>query len=91
MNNCKLKNYARVVIKKGLNLQKNQTLVISSPIECADFARLVAQTAYDEGARQVVVRWNDERLSKITYKSSMSFLTGKGSILSIMTILMQPT
>jgi aminopeptidase len=70
MNNCKLKNYARVVIKKGLNLQKNQTLVISSPIECADFARLVAQTAYDEGARQVVVRWNDELLSKITYKSA---------------------
>ncbi|HZK34558.1 MAG TPA: aminopeptidase, partial [Bacillota bacterium] len=70
MSKRALENYASIVIKKGINLQRNQTLVISSPIECADFARLAAQRAYDEGARQVVLRWNDELLSKITYKSA---------------------
>ncbi|HOB20807.1 MAG TPA: aminopeptidase [Candidatus Atribacteria bacterium] len=70
MNNEALKRYARLIVKTGLNLQKNQTLVIASPIECADFTRLTVQTAYDEGAREVVVRWTDELTSKITYKSA---------------------
>ena len=35
----KLEKYARLVVRKGVNIEKNQILVINSPIECADFAR----------------------------------------------------
>lgn len=45
-----LAKYARLVVRSGLNLQAGQVLVIGAPIECAPFARLVARTAYDEGA-----------------------------------------
>lgn len=62
-----LKKYARLIIKTGLNLQDQQILVISSPIECAEFTRLVAQTAYQEGAKDVVIQWQDDLFSKIRF------------------------
>ncbi|KGK86249.1 peptidase M29 [Desulfosporosinus sp. HMP52] len=67
MNKNSLKKYAQLIVKTGLNLQKNQTLVISSPIECALFTRMVAENAYQEGARDVVIQWRDELFSKIRY------------------------
>jgi aminopeptidase len=67
MDNKMLEKYARLIVKTGVNIQKGQTLVITSPIECASFTRLVAQYAYEEGARDVVVTWKDELLSKIRF------------------------
>ncbi len=62
---AKLKNYANLIIKSGVNIQKGQILMINSPIESAYFARLAAQAAYDAGASEVVVKWNDEKMQKI--------------------------
>ncbi|HLO11784.1 MAG TPA: aminopeptidase, partial [Pseudoneobacillus sp.] len=70
MKNHYLEQYARLIVKTGVNIQKDQTLVIFSPIEVAPFTRLVAQCAYDEGAKDVVVRWEDENLSKIKFLSA---------------------
>lgn len=68
MNNYAiLKKYAALAVKIGVNIQKDQTLVISSPIECANFTRLIAEIAYEEGARDVVINWNDEQFSKIRF------------------------
>ena len=36
----KLQEYARLLVRVGLNVQKGQRLVISSPVECAYFARM---------------------------------------------------
>ncbi|KOF57869.1 peptidase M29 [Clostridium sp. DMHC 10] len=62
-----LKKYAELVVKIGVNIQKNQTLVVSSPIECADFVREISEEAYKCGARDVEVRWKDDKLSRIKY------------------------
>lgn len=67
MNKCYLEKYARLIVKTGVNIQDNQTLVINSPVECAEFTRMISEIAYKEGARDVVVSWNDEKLSKIKY------------------------
>lgn len=67
MNRAYYEKYARLIVKTGVNIQNDQTLVISSPIECADFTRLIARIAYEEGARDVVVSWVDDLLSKIRY------------------------
>ncbi|WP_446899583.1 aminopeptidase [Clostridium sp. LBM24168] len=67
MNKNFLEKYADLVVKIGINIQDNQVLVINSPIECAEFTRFVSQIAYGEGARDVVVNWADEKLSKIKY------------------------
>ncbi len=60
----KLQEYAKLLIEVGLNVQKGQTLIISSPVECASFARLCADAAYDAGCREVVMNWSDDYLSR---------------------------
>ncbi|MEA4825740.1 MAG: aminopeptidase [Clostridium sp.] len=67
MNNTFLEKYAELVVKTGINIQKNQILVISSPIECAFFTRKIAEIAYKEGAKDVVINWGDELFSKIRF------------------------
>ena len=67
MKHEKLAKYAELIVKAGVNLQPGQTLVLSSPIESAPFARMVAETAYKHGAREVVMNWNDELSKKIKY------------------------
>lgn len=62
-----LDKYAQLAVKVGVNLQQNQVLVINSPIECADFVRLVAKYAYEAGAKDVHVEWSDEQLTLMKY------------------------
>lgn len=62
-----LKKYAELAVKTGVNIQKGQTLVINSPIECAEFTRLAAECAYEAGAKDVHVEWGDEELALIKY------------------------
>ncbi len=63
----KLREYAKLLIEVGLNIQKGQTLIISSPVECAHFARLCAGAAYDAGCREVVMNWSDGELARMKY------------------------
>lgn len=70
MNKINLEKYARLILTIGLNLQKDQILIINSPIECAYFTRIVAETAYREGARDVVIVWKDELFSKIRFMNA---------------------
>ena len=65
--NEKLSEYADLLVRVGLNVQKGQPLVISSPVECAYFARMCAQKAYDAGCREVVMNWHDDALGRMKY------------------------
>lgn len=60
-----LKKYATLAVKKGVNLQKDQVLLVNSPIECVDFSRAIAEVAYKEGAKEVVVHYSDQSLQKL--------------------------
>lgn len=64
----KLKKYAKLIIEVGVNIQKGQYLMISSPIEGAYFARELVTCAYEAGAKRVYVDYQDEELTKITYR-----------------------
>lgn len=63
----KLREYAKLLIEVGLSVRKGQTLVIACPVECAYFARMCASAAYDAGAREVVMNWKDDYLSREKY------------------------
>lgn len=67
MNQKTLENYAHLLVKKGVNIQKNQTLVINSPVECAEFAQIITKKAYEEGAKEVILNWNDELITKLKF------------------------
>ena len=61
------KDYAELVIRSGVNIQKGQRLLITSTIECADFVRLCADAAYDAGCKEVLLRWRDDSLTRMKY------------------------
>ena len=63
----KLLEYARLLVRVGLNVQKGQRLVISSPVECAYFARMCAKEAYDIGCKEVVMNWHDDAMARMKY------------------------
>ncbi len=65
MNDKLLKQYGEMAVKAGINIQKGQTLIINAPITAADLVRHCATAAYDAGAKEVVVHWSDEQLSRI--------------------------
>jgi aminopeptidase len=63
-----LNQYARLVVRVGVNLQPRQLLVINAPVECADFARRLAREAYEAGGHDVTIVWNDEQFSHLRYQ-----------------------
>ena len=70
MDNDLLRKYAKLAVKTGVNIQENDVLVINSPIETANFARLIAEEAYNLGAKDVVVHYGDQQLTKIKLENS---------------------
>ena len=65
--NEKLREYARLLIQVGLRVRKGQRLVISSPVECAFFARMCAEEAYATGCKEVVMNWHDDTMARLKY------------------------
>jgi Leucyl aminopeptidase (aminopeptidase T) len=63
-----LSQYATLAIKSGVNLQKNQLLVINASIDCYEFVHLVAKKAFEAGAKDVKIKWIDDQLSKLKYQ-----------------------
>ena len=59
--------YAKLLIDVGINVQQGQTLVIRCPVEKAWFARMLVSEAYKAGAREVVMRWGDQEISRQRY------------------------
>lgn len=70
INDDLLRKYARLSVSIGVNVQPNQILVIKSPVECANFTRMIVDEAYKIGAKEVVVHWNDEECAKFKYLNS---------------------
>ena len=57
MNQELLHKYARTLLQSGVNLQEDQSLVISVDVENKDFAVIVTEEAYELGAKEVVLNW----------------------------------
>lgn len=64
---AKLKEYADLLIRIGLNVQPGQHINIFCPVDCAVLARACTQACYDAGASEVTVMWNDDQVSRMRY------------------------
>lgn len=60
-----LENFAELAIRVGANMQPDQEVVIRCDVQCKDFAHLIAQKAYQFGAKRVHMQWRDEVLGRI--------------------------
>ncbi len=61
--------YAELIVRKGIAVQKGQEVVVNSPVERADFARVVVKKAYEAGAGHVTVIWADDQMSRLEYQN----------------------
>ena len=66
----KLNEYAKLVVKVGINIQPGQPLVVNAPIEGVEFVRLIAKNAYEAGASEVHVNWSDEVITRLKYENA---------------------
>lgn len=64
-----MERFADVIIKLGLNLQKGQILNIKTNVEAYEFARIVAVKAYEYGASDVVIKYNDDYISRAFFEN----------------------
>ena len=65
-----LTNYAELAVKVGVNIQPNQILFISASTDATEFVRLVTEIAYDAGARQVIVDFSDDVISRLRFEKA---------------------
>ncbi|ODN30937.1 aminopeptidase [Fervidobacterium thailandense] len=59
-----LSNYADAILKVGVNLQTGQKLIVNASVDHKDFVRLLVERAYDLGAGEVFVVWNDTYITR---------------------------
>ncbi len=63
----KLQRYADLIVSIGANVQPGQNVMLRAPIDGANLARLVVESAYRAGARFVDVLWEDDAITQQTY------------------------
>ena len=68
MKESVLRSYARLAVRKGINVQKGQGVQIFAPAEQYEFARMCAKEAYLAGAAWVMMEWSDQEISKYGYQ-----------------------
>lgn len=66
----KLELYAKTAIRVGINIKKDQELLINAPVSCVELARTLTTEAYKAGAKTVHVDFHDEELTLIRYQEA---------------------
>ncbi len=59
MNESLFKEYAKLIVKKGVNVQPNQMVMINAPVEVYEFVRILVKECYNAGASCVEVDYSD--------------------------------
>ena len=65
-----LKKYSNLILEEGLKIKKGDYLVIRGQVEMIKFIRLLTETAYKLGAKDVKINFRDEYISKIRYENA---------------------
>ena len=65
MKKTVLREYARLIVRKGINVQKGQDVLVYAELDQPEFVKLVVEECYKAKARQVTVQWNYQPLEKV--------------------------
>ena len=65
MKKTVLREYARLIVRCGINVQKGQEVMIYADLDQPEFVKLVVEEAYKAKAKKVIVEWNYQPLQKI--------------------------
>ena len=74
-----LREYARLIVRCGVNVQKGQEVMIYADLDQPEFVQMVVEEAYKAKAKEVIVHWNFQPLQKIhtRYQSVKTMGTAK--------------
>ena len=65
MKKTVLREYAKLIVRVGANVQKGQEVLIHADLDQPEFVQMVAEEAYKAKAKLVTVLWNYQPLQKI--------------------------
>ena len=65
MKKTVLREYARLIVRCGINVQKGQEVLVYADLDQPEFVQMVVEEAYKAKAKKVVVEWNYQPLQKI--------------------------
>lgn len=65
MKKSVLRQYANLIVRCGLNVQKGQEVLIYAELDQPEFVKMVVEEAYKAKASKVTVEWNYQPLDKI--------------------------
>lgn len=60
-----LREYAKLIVKCGVNVQKGQDVIVYADLDQPEFVKMVVEEAYKAKARKVTVEWSYQPLEKI--------------------------
>ena len=67
MNKSLYRKYARVVVKLGANVRKDQRVIIVASTGASEFALHLQEEAYKAKAKEVTIRWTNSKATKNKY------------------------
>ncbi len=65
MKKTVLREYARLIVRCGLNVQKGQEVLIRADLDQPEFVKMVVEECYKAKAKEVTVQWSYQPLGKI--------------------------
>lgn len=68
MKKTLLRNYAKLIARMGVNIEKGQEVVISADLDQPEFVAILVEECYRAGASRVSVDWNYQPLQKLHYR-----------------------
>ena len=77
MKKTVLRKYADLIVRKGINVQKGQDVLLYAGLDQPEFVQMVVEACYKAKARHVKVEWNYQPLQKlhIRYQSIKTMST----------------
>ena len=68
MKKTVLREYAKLIVRCGANVQKGQSVVVYAGLDQPEFVQMVVEEAYKAKAKEVMVEWSYQPLTKIHYR-----------------------
>ncbi|MDO4568986.1 MAG: aminopeptidase [Planctomycetia bacterium] len=68
MDKSILKRYAELIVRRGLNVQKGQEVIVVADLDQPEFIVQCVEECYRAGAKKVLVDWMHQRITKLHYE-----------------------
>lgn len=65
MTKTKMRAFARLIARKGANVQKKQPVIITAELDQPEFVEILVDECYKAGASRVEVKWTHQPLTKL--------------------------